>query len=205
MIRISVRHDFDKLSRTLDAFSRKQMPFATARALTATAREAGSEFTRSMPETLDRPTPFTMRAVGITAARKNSLRSVVFIKDRQAEYLGYQEKGGHRGPKRRALVMPAGMRLNRYGNMPNRAVAKAIGRPDVFVGEVNGIGGIWQRPKAGGRQGAKKGPKLLATFRPGATYKPRLGFEDRVMASVRQQFPRHMQAALHEALKTARR
>jgi hypothetical protein len=212
MIHISVRHDFDRLSRTLDNFSKKQLPFAAARALTTVARDAGDDFTRSLPQKLDRPTPFTRKAIGIVSARKNNLRAVVLIKDRQASYLRYQEEGGRRDPKRKALAMPVGMRLNQYGNMANKAIARLVGQPNVFVGTVNGVGGIWRRPPRGTRRdgtygtvGADKGLKLLAAFRPHATYMPRLGFGETVGLSVKQHFSRRMREALVQALKTARR
>lgn len=198
MIHIRVSHDLHRLGRTLDKFQKQQLPFATARALTAVARSAGHEVTRSLPTTLDRPTPFTRRAIGITPARKTNLQSEVFIKDVQAQYLGLQEQGGPREPKGKALVLPVGVKLNQYGNIARRALARAKGRKDTFVGTVKGVGGFWQRTKNGGL-------KLLAAFRPKATYQPRLGFAHRVERVVRAEFPRRMREALAEALRTARR
>jgi hypothetical protein len=198
MIHISVRHDFDRLSRTLDNFSRKQLPFAAARALTTIAREAGNDVTRGLSEDLDRPTPFTKKAVAVLPARKTDLRAVVLIKDRQAQYLGYQIRGGQREPKGKALVLPAGIRLNQFGNIPRHGLARAKANKDTFVGVVKGVGGFWQRTKGGGL-------KLLAAFIPQATYKPILGFEARVERVVRAEFPRRLRFALVEALKTARR
>jgi hypothetical protein len=198
MIHVSVRHDFIRLSRTLDNFSRKQLPFAAARALTAIARDAGDDVTRGLSEDLDRPTPFTKKAVGIVPARKTDLRAVVLIKDRPSQYLGYQIRGGQREPKGKALVTPAGIRLNEFGNIPRHGLTRAKASKDTFVGAVKGVGGFWQRTKGGGL-------KLLAAFIPQATYKPILSFEARVERVVRAEFPKRLRFALVEALKTARR
>ena len=54
----------------------------------------------------------------------------VGIKAKQAEYLGIQETGGERLPRGRALVLPSQARVNQYGNIPRKAVARALSRPN---------------------------------------------------------------------------
>src|SRR5690348_15010580 len=102
-MQIRVSADIRKATRFLDSAAQKQIPFATAKALTETARLAQVAVTRSLPSTFDRPNPFTMRAIGIRAARKGDLSAAVFVKDKQAEYLAIQETGGEAQPKKQAF------------------------------------------------------------------------------------------------------
>lgn len=68
---ISVKLEgFDQLRRQFGQFER-QLPFAAARALTETARKARAAVTASLPQVLDRPTPFTMNAFTVKEATKN--------------------------------------------------------------------------------------------------------------------------------------
>ncbi|MCK8784129.1 hypothetical protein M0638_07035 [Roseomonas sp. NAR14] len=204
MLRIDVRADIRSFERTLDNVQRRQIPFATANALNATARAVQAEERRELPSVFDRPTPFTLNSIGIVPARKDRLEARVFVKDKQASYLGLQETGGTRLPAKRALVLPARITLNTYGNMPKGAIKRAIARRDVFVGKVKGMAGIWQRPKDGQRRAAPGRMKLLASFEPVAQYRPRLGFVPRAEEVATAAFPREMRVALAKALATAK-
>lgn len=203
MIRFSFRQDYLRLERTLDDFERRQLPYATARELTATAQAARREVERGIPSTFDRPTPFTQNSVTIRSATKTVLRSEVYVRPIQAKYLGLQEKGGTRRPKRTALVNPVNTRLNQYGNIPNKALARLKQRRDVFVGKVGGVGGLWQRPKRA--KGATVKPKLLIRFDGPEPVKPHPFFFAPVQRVARRDFPLRLRMALAEALRTARR
>lgn len=195
---ISVSTDLDRLSASLNDFARNQLPFACARALTAVARDVAKAQTEALDTELSRPTPFTKRAFGITAARKSNLQAEVFAKDIQGKYLALAETGGVRTPARKALVMPAGVRLNQFGNIPRGALRRAQATGRVFVGNINGTNGIWQRMKRGH-------VKLLASFQPRATYRPQLGYRARLPGLVQRGFAQHLGEALEQALRTARR
>jgi hypothetical protein len=92
---------------------------------------------------LDRPTPFTIKGVRWQGASKNDfktgrLHSRVYLMPTQAEYLRYQIEGDTRTPKGTAIGVPtSNVKLNRYGNL-------AGGQ-----GTINGVAGVWQRPRRG--------------------------------------------------------
>lgn len=198
LITVSVRHDFVKLREKLDAIGRKQLPFAAALALNDTAKLVQREMTAALPTIFDRPTPFTMRGIGIKPARKDDLVAEVFVKDIQAKYLKLEETGGERLPEKTALVMPVDIALNPYGNMTKRALQNMKARGSVFVGKVHGAGGFWMRVPG-------RGLRLLAAFRPKAAYKPRFHYQQRVAGIVGANFARLLDDALAKALATARR
>ena len=195
---VNIRHDVFKLRDQLDDFAKRQMPFATARALTTLASLAKTDVIAALPQRFDRPTPFTQRGPAITVATKSRLRATVYIKDIQAQYLALQETGGTRQPPKQALIVPVDIKLNAYGNIPKGQLAKLKGKPNIFVASVNGIGGFYQR-----LPGDKL--KLLVRFTPQATYKPRFGYHALVEATVTRNRTAVLRSALTNALRTATR
>jgi hypothetical protein len=197
MITISVRDDFRRATRMMTDLERRQLPFALARALNNTAKAAQLDVQRELPRAFDKPTPFTQRGIAIKTASRGELEAEVFVRPIQAEYLGLQERGGTREPKGQALVTPVAVRLNQYGNIPNRGLRRAKARKQVFVGQVRGVGGFWERTKSG--------LKLLARFDGPKRVARNEWFMPTVTATVRREFPRQFPQAMRDALRTARR
>ncbi len=81
------------LSRQLKQLQ-KQIPFATAQAMTSVARDIVAAQKVALGRKLESPTPFTVNSVGSAGARKNNLRAKVFVRDVAAEYLEPFEFGG---------------------------------------------------------------------------------------------------------------
>lgn len=135
-----------RLSITLDGlkqvqeelrFSARRMNAAAATALTRTAARVRDDLRESMSSTLDRPTPYTLGALGMQGATASNLEAQVFLKDggaggrSAATYLEPQIKGGNRKQKgferllQGAGALPAGWKavpaigakLDQYGNL----------------------------------------------------------------------------------------
>lgn len=186
------------------AFQLRQLPFATAKALTETARyDVKPAVERRIDEAFDKPVEFTRKGVGFRWATKDNLVSTVLIKPIQARYLKIEEEGGTRLPVKRAIVMPVGQKLNAFGNLPKGTVQRLLARPDVFSGTVNGIGGLWQRTYD--RTTRKHGVKLLIAWEDKAEYKPRFGFYETARRAAEANFPRRWEVAFSQALASARR
>lgn len=135
----------DALQAGLKGFE-KQIPFATALALTKSAQAAQKDLIAAMSSHLDNPTPFTLRSTFVRPATKNKLVAEVGIKDFAAKgtpaarYLFPQIHGGKRGDKRSERAMRfAGLlkpgqylipgddaKLNKYGNLTSGQVVKAL-------------------------------------------------------------------------------
>lgn len=196
MLQFDVKSNIDQVARQLDSRFSRQVPFATARALTATAKEVQRAITDELPRIFDRPTPFTQRGIGMTMATKASLTSRVFIKDIQREYLQLQVRGGVRTPKKRALVLPAEVGLNAYGNIPRSRLKTLLARKDVFSGRVRGVAGIWQRTGSG--------LKLLVAYEPKATYEARFPFGLIAQRVIEKRLLPNFRASLASAIASAR-
>ena len=197
VVSISFESNLRDWTAGLSEFKRTQLPFATAKALTDVARyDVKPAIERQIEMVFDRPTPFTRRGVGYRPAYKNAPVARVFIKDVQAGYLTWQETGGVRTPKRRAIVVPVRQRVNQYGNLPRGSVQRLLARKDTFSGRVNGQGGIWQRTRKGGL-------KLLVAYEDRAEYRPIFNFHKVAREAAELHFPRRFGAALARAIATA--
>lgn len=195
MITISVSGNFDDIKRRLRE-KQKQVAFAAAKALTDTARQAAKDAQDEMPRSLDRPIPFTVRGIRWRGANKTTLQSRVYIMPGTAAYLRPLIEGGVVRPKKRALLEPAGVKLDRYGNIPRKELERLRARKDVFFGSVRGIGGVWQR--------TKQGVKLLIKFESLQQKRKQFDFPGIVAASVKRNFAAYFDRALAVALATAR-
>jgi hypothetical protein len=195
---ISMKADIKQATAKLRGAQRKQIPFATAKALTNTAWDVAKEEKRQLPMKLDRPTPFTLRAFGVKRATKNRLVATVFIKPIQAAYLGFQIRGGIRKPSGRAIGVPVNQRLNRYGNMTRGKIKALLAKPDHFSGTINGVGGIYQRQKKGG-------VKLIVAWEPRTNYTAgRFPFYKIGVGKARAVMARNMRKAIDYALRSAK-
>ncbi|MEP5730377.1 MAG: hypothetical protein ABJL67_13530 [Sulfitobacter sp.] len=198
--------DFDKLERILSDVARKQLPFAMMMAINDTGADVKRAEERQLDRKFDRPTPFTKRGVYLRRANKSGLTAIVGFKRVQASYLGLQVTGGVRRPKRKALVIGAGLRRNKYGNLAKGAVKRAESKGQTFVAKRRGGGshlrpGLYQRGK--GRGGSGK-LKMLVTFEPRAKYEKRFPFHQTAERTARAAFEGHLVRRIKEAVKSAK-
>lgn len=125
MMQISVSHDLHR-TQSWAGRMKEQLPFANALALTRTGQDVGDALSKALPQHLEDPTPFTMKAFGVQRATKQSQRAVVFTKQAQEQYLKWQIFGGSRPPARKAQKLPSNIKLNQYGNIPRGEVQRLV-------------------------------------------------------------------------------
>lgn len=219
----AIRVDLRPAITALGDLSARQVPFASALALTTLAQGVQDAETVEELKTFDSPTPFTQRAFAKTPATKRNLVATVFIKDVQAQYLAPYVLGGPRflGTKK-GMLAPRGVGLNKYGNLTKGKLASLKAKPNVFIGPVtfkNGttINGVWQRgatprgkrTKGDGEYGTKGKHHVVAGNR--TTLKLLIQFEDTTEApkhfdfygAARAYVAKHGQRVFNEALAKA--
>jgi hypothetical protein len=127
-MQLDVRADLKDAERYLIGLRKDQIPFATAYALTQTAKQGQENIRQEMRRVFDKPKPYTLNGTFVIPARKNQLYAVVKLKDgyniptnqdgargTPDQYLRAQTKGGQRRPKafEKLLInrglMPPGM------------------------------------------------------------------------------------------------
>lgn len=103
MFRVSATTNAADLERRLNNAFARQVPFATALALTRTAQKIREAEKAEMQSAFDRPTPFTLNAFQVVPANKETLAAEVRYKDTplwtRKHFLEVQEAGGLRGQK----------------------------------------------------------------------------------------------------------
>ncbi|MBP6083526.1 MAG: hypothetical protein KA732_19920 [Providencia sp.] len=200
---------------------RKQIPFATAQALTSTARKIENAQKVALQRNLESPTPFTVKSIKSRGARKSDLRAKVFVMNIAAEYLTPFEKGGVHKLNGSALLNPKNIKLNKYGNLPRNKLSSLKAKDNTFVGELNGVNGVFQRKKAKkGRKGKKRlkrstngtrrdrqkqpAPKLLIRFGDALPVQSVLGYQDRAQRMAQALLPQEISRAFEDAMRTAK-
>jgi len=194
-----------------------QAPFVMASGLTAMARAVARAETEEMQRVFDRPTPFTMRAIGTTPATKQNLTAQVFVKEAQAKYLEPQVDGGARHLKtfEERMTITAGQLVavpgtgaprNAYGNIGKAQLLKILREVNTggmakryFYGRPKGHGlpgGIYARS-----DGNSKIVPLLV-FAQRAVYQSRFKFSEVAELTVRAQWTEHLAASFRRAMLT---
>ncbi len=212
--------DIKDLSAKLQSL-KKQIPFATAQALTSVARQIAAAEKTAFQRKLESPTPFTVNAVGSAGARRDNLIAKVFVRDIAAGYLEPLEFGGVHKFNGQALLNPKDVKLNKYGNLSRNKLSQLKAKSNVFIGDIDGINGVWQRVKAKKSKKGKKRqkrsangtqrarvknpmPKLLIRFGDALPTKPTLGYMDRAEKMAAGLMPGALSKGIDEALKTAK-
>lgn len=216
-MQITVKANFSRVNALLDGTIR-QVPFATARALTATAKAVESAEKAEIRQVFDNPVPFTQRGVAITPATKQKLVAVVFLKRQQAAYLDAQIKGGPRkrkpfearfnaeqGQPVPSVVPGSGAKLNQFGNLSKAQISQlgrqARGRKqNVFVPKPGDRlpPGVYRRQQDGSVK-----PVLVFTKAP-AKYRKRFDFFGVARKTVAATWPSKFATSFRNAIRTAR-
>ncbi|MFO0467642.1 MAG: hypothetical protein ACK5ZS_01645, partial [bacterium] len=80
-MRYDVRADLKDALKMLEGLQKDQIPFATAYALTQTAKAAQKDVEGVIRQVFNSPTPYTQRAVFVRTATKQRLIAEVKLKD----------------------------------------------------------------------------------------------------------------------------
>ena len=187
----------DRLQRVLERrLGPRAMQEAMAKGINRTAETANAELTQGLSRHLDRPTPFTMKAIKTSKARpKPEPSAVVYVQPLQARYLKWPIQGGTID----SIITPAAGRLNKYGNIPGKrgGLAKIKGaNPRRFIAEIKGGYGVWERYGPKGRK-----VKPIALVSKNSPRSKIYDFEDIGTKSVKRVLQRDVRAALVEALR----
>lgn len=193
---MSIESDIKKATRGLTKIQKKQVPFATARALTWTVQDAQKEIIESIPSNFNVTKKWWLKqqptGIKIRPAKKNRLVASVYT---QAFFADLQERGGTKHPyKSRNLLVPT-------GKVP-KSRRKAGGAAVMLRGKK-----VFQTSKGiYRRKGSKKSPivELLFTRAPSAKIRPRFEFRRTAQKAARKNFRRNMRRSLDKALATAR-
>ena len=216
-MQISVKADIKRLTRGLNDIQKKQIPFATSRALNDVAATVAMKSLRQKAQEVFEggATGFTKTGFRYEKGNKNNLMSKVFIEGARADFLKFQIAGGTRFPERRSLMIPTKhTKLTKLGNIRRSEYAKMINdRAKYFSGIPKGLqgahlAGIWER--YGRQTKARTGQKIrmVAKYRDRGQYQPKFPYADTVAGVVfwrKDGVAERFQKRLAEALRSKKR
>ena len=219
---IRVDADVKQLTRHLNRIQKKQIPFATSKALNTLAFDVKNTLETVMPQVFDRPTPYVAkRGIQVKKSTKKDLvaevgfRSKAFGKGQgditPAEIMEKHILGGTRFPRKRAIPVPTKhIKLNRYGNLARTKINKLLENKDrYFSGAPKGMPdspGIWERMPINSKRKNNKGGKIrmLIGYEPKAEYSKRFNFKSIVTNTIRTNFKKRFNYSIQKALESAR-
>ncbi len=216
-MQMSVVANTKQLTKHLNKIQRKQIPFATSKALNDVAFDARSYLQKSLPRRLDRPTKGIISSVQVQKSKKKNLVATVGFaglgfkstkwSESPAKIMKRHILGGTRSPQGKAIPVPIAknLKLNKFGNMPRTKIKTLLAKPDkYFSGQPKGRdAGIYERIKRTKRKPGKL--KMLITWEPTTQYQGgRFPFRKIVELAVKKKYRMRFDAALNNALRSAR-
>lgn len=204
---LKVTADVGKLVRQIEGFAADQIPFAVAKALTLTAKDAQKGGKRRFGQAFNlKRKGLPNYAVRIKPAKKRDFpraRAEVGIRDDPTlEFLKFHEFGGFKRPKRgqRRITIPSKRAAKKRRTGKGGGYRKGFSPPElVKAGKARYAGGVLLGSLTKrGKEGA------LFFFARRARIRPRLGFRKRVRDTARTVYARRLAASLQDAHRTRR-
>jgi hypothetical protein len=180
---VTIKHDLDRMLARLDALQKRELPYATAVALSRTAQDVKAAEVLEIGQVFDRPTPWTSGGVFMKGATTIDPHAFVWLKDEAGKgtpadrFLAAEVYGGARLPKRFELAliyagaMPKGMfavpgaaaKLDSYGNMSAGQIVQILSqlRAQRTGGYESRIGGASKDAKKLARAVKKQGYRIF--------------------------------------------
>lgn len=208
---LNVKANVKEFKKNLKRVEKKQIPFATSRALNKTGVLVLVGLGRTAQKTFEGgATKNTMRAFAppkglkgqrhnIRFSTKRDLTTSIFLPPWAASYLTYQIDGGIRKTTGKGTGVPTPNRkLDKFGNIPGRKSGLVKGKKQ-FVANIKGIDGVWERYGKGGRQ-----VRLLIAFEKNPPYKTKFSYYGTANKLAKLHFKRKMKLELAHAIRTAK-
>lgn len=186
-MQINISSNINQITRGLNDIQKRQIPFATSRALNDVAKTAAMKTLRHKASRVfaGGATRFTLTGFLYRRSTKKNLTAEVFIEPQRGQYMQFQVGGGTRFPERRKILVPTNnTRLNKFGNITRGTYARIINdRQKYFSGIPKGLSGnsnlgIWERYGRSRRYPAGRRIRMVAKYIDRAQYSPIFPFAE---------------------------
>lgn len=194
---ISVTFDTAPLLRAFDELTRRQLPFATARALTTTARDAALALKSHLADDFTIRTRWLASGIRVNPATKSHLVAEVGSRD---EFMALQATGGEKVPRDGgAIAVPEHA----------RPTPTAITRPSQWPGKLLARSRYFVKPLESGDLGVFRRDKgalvLMYALKRRVEVRQHWHFDEIVERVVGAKWARNCELALADALRSARK
>lgn len=191
-VRVRVIEDIERFAANMDDGARRQLPFAIARGLTMTAKDAQGVVQAALPKQYTLRNSWVKSGIRITSATKMSPEAAVGslepFMERQETGGRKLAKSGHRvavPPRKPSRIIPRGQRPQAQRQ-----------KPRVFVPTKGRMAGAVLR-----RTTKKRYPlQVLYWLKRGIQVKPSFGFQGRTETTIRQRIGPNLVESMSQAL-----
>lgn len=190
-VRIRMLDDVERFTRSMEEASRRHVPFALARALTWTAKDAQSDVREDLPKRFTLRNSWVKNGIRITPATKGSPQAIVGSLE---PFMERQEKGGTKRSQ-------GGHRVSVPKEKPTKVIPRSQRptamrkRPRVFMVATAHGAGILRR------QGRARYPvQVLYWLKRGVQVKPAFGFKGTTGGTVQTRFGPNFVESLSQAM-----
>ena len=158
-MRINIKADTKAINKRLTSLEKKQIPFATSKAINKTAFQTRRQLQKDMDTTFRKGAAgFTKKGVFVKPSHKTNLVANVYILKEQAKYLERQVFGGVR---RESFAIPIPFRnrvgLTNQGNLTKAKFRSLVNNKNNKILDINGVKGLYELKK-------NTKPKLLVAL-----------------------------------------
>lgn len=199
---INIKADTKEINKSLTSFQKKQIPFATSKAINKTAFQTRRQLQKDMDNIFRKgATGFTKKGVFVKPSNKANLQGNVFILKEQAKYLERQVFGGIR---RESFAIPIPFRnrigLTNQGNLTKAKFKSLVNNKNNKILDVNGVKGLYELKK-------NSKPKLLVALnRRSVSYdNPKFKFFALGRRAVNKFFLKNYRKELDKAIRSAKK
>ena len=201
-MRINIKADTKEINKSLTSFQKKQIPFATSKAINKTAFQTRRQLQKDMDNTFRKgATGFTKKGVFVKPSHKTNLVANVYILKEQAKYLEKQVFGGIR---RESFAIPIPYRnrvgLTNQGNLTKAKLKSLVNNKNNKILDINGVKGLYEIKK-------NTKPKLLVALnRRSVSYNnPKFKFFALGRRAVNKFFIKNYERELNAAIRKAKK
>ena len=210
-MQVNIKSNVKEFKKGLTSVQKKQIPFATSRALNKTGvlvlvglgRSAQKTFeggaTKSTERAFKPPRGLKGTRHNIRFSTKKDLTTAIYLPSWASNYLKYQIDGGVRQTQGKGTGVPTrNKKLNKFGNIPGRKSGLVKGKKQ-FIAKIKDIEGVWERYGKGGRN-----VRLLIAFEKNPSYRKKFTYYETATKLASLHFKRKMKLELANALRTAK-
>jgi len=156
---LNIKADTKAINKRLTSLEKKQIPFATSKAINKTAFQTRRQLQKDMDTTFRKGAAgFTKKGVFVKPSHKTNLVANVYILKEQAKYLEKQVFGGVR---RESFAIPIPFRnrvgLTNQGNLTKAKFRSLVNNKNNKILDINGVKGLYELKK-------NSKPKLLVAL-----------------------------------------
>jgi hypothetical protein len=200
-IKINTNPQITEFVRTLNDVARKQVPFATSRAINETLLFAQAQVRRELPEHFKIRSNWVAKGIQVRMSDKRTLTGLIFTRD---EFMARQETGGEkpRGDKEQAVPFAIRGSDGQDKTLKSRWPSQMIGKDRAFMvrSKTSRVALVLRR---NGR-GKRKDQVLYVLLGKTLKVKARWNFRKRVEEIANQIFPMLFKSELASAIASRR-